>query len=169
MHAIGEDFLHNFLGLIGIPIEMYPAFPDKADVILLTEGAAFDPNLLGESEAAPPGRFDGGDDLGVWRVLQGKGVEDLDEIRYTDERVAVKSFIGGFGAGAGVDIGTSTSRIVIPHLRFLTNDAWPVVRGIANDNGFPILLMKMSTGKGRLFVLTIPDNSRNCICYRRRR
>ena len=48
VHAIGEDFLHNFLGLIGIPIEMYPAFPDKADVILLTEGAAFDPNLLSE-------------------------------------------------------------------------------------------------------------------------
>ena len=157
VHAIGEDFLHNFLGLIGIPIEMYPAFPDKADVILLTEGAAFDPNLLGEVKQ----RLQAGSTVvmtsGLWRVLQGKGVEDLDEIRYTDERVAVKSFIGGFGAGAGVDIGTSTSRIVIPHLRFLTNDAWPVVRGIANDNGFPILLMN-EYGKGRLFVLTIPDN-----------
>ncbi len=40
VHAVGEDFLHNFLGLIGIPIEMYPAFPSQASVILLTEGAA---------------------------------------------------------------------------------------------------------------------------------
>jgi hypothetical protein len=36
-HAVGEDFLHNFLGLLGIPIELYPSFPSNADVILLTK------------------------------------------------------------------------------------------------------------------------------------
>jgi hypothetical protein len=157
VHAVGEDFLHNFLGLIGIPIEMYPLFPGKADVILLTEGAAFDQNLVSEVKK----QLDEGKTVvmtsGLWRALQGKGVEDLDEIRYTDEKVAVSSFIGGFGAGAGVEIGKSMVPIVIPHLRFLTNDAWPVVRGIADNNGFPILLMN-EYGKGRLFVLTIPDN-----------
>jgi hypothetical protein len=157
VHAVGEDFLHNFLGLIGIPIEMYPAFPDKADVILLTEGAAFDPKLVSEVKQ----RLEDGKTVvmtsGLWRALQGKGVEDLAEIRYTDEKVAVKSFMSAFGAGAGVDIGQSAARILIPHLRFLTNDAWPVVRGIADNNGFPILLMN-DYGKGRLFVLTIPDN-----------
>jgi hypothetical protein len=157
VHAVGEDFLHNFLGLIGIPIEMYPLFPGKADVILLTEGAAFDQNLVSEVKK----QLHEGKTVvmtsGLWRALQGKGVEDLDEIRYTDEKVAVSSFIGGFGAGAGVEIGKSMVPIVIPHLRFLTNDAWPVVRGIADNNGFPILLMN-EYGKGRLFVLTIPDN-----------
>jgi hypothetical protein len=39
----------------------------------------------------------------------------------------------------------------------LTNDAWPVVRGIADNNGFPILLMNQY-GNGRLYVLTIPEN-----------
>jgi hypothetical protein len=136
---------------------MYPAFPDKADVILLTEGAAFDPKLVSEVKQ----RLEDGKTVvmtsGLWRALQGKGVEDLAEIRYTDEKVAVKSFMSAFGAGAGVDIGQSAARILIPHLRFLTNDAWPVVRGIADNNGFPILLMN-DYGKGRLFVLTIPDN-----------
>jgi hypothetical protein len=157
VHAVWEDFLHNFLGLIGIPIEMYPAFPAKASVILLTEGAAEDPKLVSEVKEQLAAGKTVAMTSGLWRALQAKGAQDLDEIRYTDERVAVTSFIGGFGAGAGVEIGKSTSPIVIPHLRFLTNDAWPVVRGIADNNGFPILLMN-DYGKGRLFVLTIPDN-----------
>lgn len=156
-HAVGEDFLHNFLGLIGIPIELYPAFPSKADVILLTEGASFDPNLVAEIKQ----QLDAGKTVvmtsGLWRALQGKGVEDLDEIRYTDHKVAVTSFIGAFGPGAGTDIGQSAVPILIPHLRFLTNDAWPVVRGIADNNGFSMLLMNQY-GKGTLYVLTIPEN-----------
>jgi hypothetical protein len=157
VHAAGEDFLHNFLGLIGVPIEMYPAFPSQASVILLTEGAAMEPKLLDEIKD----QLNAGKTVvmtsGLWHALQAKGVEDLAEIRYTDEKVAVTSFIGAFGAGAGVDIGKSVAPILIPHLQFLTNDAWPVVRGIADNNGFPILLMNQY-GKGKLYVLTIPDN-----------
>jgi hypothetical protein len=156
-HAVGEDFLHNFLGMIGIPIELYPTFPTSADVILLTEGAARDPNLVNEIKQ----QLQAGKTVvmtsGLWRVLQGKGAEDLVEIRYTDDRVAVTNFIGAFGPGAGTDIGKSAAPIVIPHLRFLTNDAWPVVRGIADNNGFPMLLMTQYA-KGTLYVLTIPEN-----------
>jgi len=156
-HAVGEDFLHNYLGLIGLPIEMYPTFPSNADVILLTEGAAFDPNLVSEIKQ----QLDAGKTVvvtsGLWHALEGKGAEDLDEIRYTDHRVAVTSFIGAFGPGAGTDLGKSVAPILIPHLRFLTNDAWPVVRGIADNNGFPMLLMNQY-GKGTLYVLTIPEN-----------
>ena len=58
------------------------------------------------------------------------------------------SFIGGFGAGAGVDIGTDRGAdLGDPTLALFTNDAWPVVRGIADNNGFPILLMNQY-GKG---------------------
>ncbi len=156
-HAVGEDFLHNFLGLIGIPIEMYPTFPSNADVILLTEGAAFDSNLVSEVKQ----QLQSGKTVvmtsGLWHALEGKGAEDLAEIRYTDHTVAVSNFIGAFGPGAGTDIGKSAAPILIPHLRFLTNDAWPVVRGIADNNGFPMLLMN-TYGKGTLYVLTIPEN-----------
>lgn len=157
VHAVGEDFLHNFLGLIGIPIELYPTFPDKADVILLTEGAAADPSLVNEIKQ----QLDAGKTVvmtsGLWHALEGKGAESLDEIRYTDHKVAVTNFIGAFGAGAGTELGQSAAPILIPHLRFLTNDAWPLVRGIADNNGFPVLLMNQY-GKGTLYVLTIPEN-----------
>jgi hypothetical protein len=94
---------------------------------------------------------------GLWRTLEGHGAEDLAEIRYTDHHVAVTNFIGAFGAGAGIDLGKATSSITIPHLRFLTNDTWPVVRGIAENNGFPMLLMNQY-GKGTLYIFTVPDN-----------
>ena len=41
--STGEDFLHNYLGMIGIPIDLHPEFPDAAKTILLTESAKFDP------------------------------------------------------------------------------------------------------------------------------
>ncbi len=156
-HAVGEDFLHNFLGMIGIPIELYPTFPSKADVILLTEGAAFDPNLIREIKQQLMAGKTVIMTSGLWHALQGKGAEDLDEIRYTDHKVAVTSFVGAFGSGSGTDIGRSAAPILIPQLRFLTNDAWPVVRGIADNNGFPMLLMN-EYGRGKLYVMTIPEN-----------
>ena len=156
-HAVGEDFLHNFLGMLGIPIELYPSFPRNADVVLLTEGAAFDSDLVSEVKQ----QLQAGKTVimtsGLWRALQGRGAEDFAEIRYTDHRVAVTNFIGAFGAGAGTDLGKADTPITIPHLRFLTNDTWPVVRSIADNNGFPMLLMNQY-GKGTLYILTVPDN-----------
>ncbi len=156
-HAVGEDFLHNFLGMIGIPIELYPTFPSNSDVVLLTKGAAFDSNLVSEIKQ----QLEAGKTVimtsGLWHALEGEGAEDLDEIRYTDHKVAVTSFIGAFGSGAGRELGKAAAPILIPELRFLTNDAWPVVRGIADDNGFPVLLMNQYA-QGKLYVLTIPEN-----------
>ena len=31
-HSTGEDFLHNYLGMIGIPIDLRPEFPTNADM-----------------------------------------------------------------------------------------------------------------------------------------
>ena len=44
--ATGEDFLHNFLGMAGIPIDLYPSFPADANTILLTEAAKYDPDIV---------------------------------------------------------------------------------------------------------------------------
>jgi hypothetical protein len=47
--------------------------------------------------------------------------------------------------------------ILIPQIDFLTNDAWMLLTGITNGNGYPILLMDRYS-KGILYVLTIPEN-----------
>ena len=156
-HALGEDFLHNFFGMIGIPIELYAEFPKNAQVVLLTESAKSDPNVIPEMKSA----LEAGKTViitsGLLQALEGKGIEDLVELRTTGMRAAVASFIGAFGPGAGTDLGRASAPILFPQIRFLTNDSWPVVRGIADNNAFPILLMNQY-GKGKLFVWTIPDN-----------
>ena len=42
----GEDFLHNYLGMIGIPIDLHPEFPTNASVVLLTESAQTDRDIV---------------------------------------------------------------------------------------------------------------------------
>jgi hypothetical protein len=69
----------------------------------------------------------------------------------------VQNYWGGSGAGAGADLG-STVDVLVPEIGFMTNDAWPVVRGTANGRGAPLLLMNHYS-KGILYVLTIPENA----------
>lgn len=156
-HATGEDFLHNFLGMISIPIELYPAFPTDANVVLLTESAQADPSVIPSMKAALQAGKTVVLTSGLLHALQGKGIEDLIELRTTGMQEPVTRFIGAFGPGPGTTLGDAAEPILFPQIQFLTNDAWPIIRGIADGNSFPILLMNQY-GKGKLFVLTIPDN-----------
>ena len=156
--STGEDFLHNYLGMIGIPIELYPAFPTNADLVLLTESAGCDPQLVAKIK----GQLRAGKSVvitsGLLRALQGKGIEDIVELRYTDRKILAHEYIGGFGAGVGSSLGNGTNAdVLFPEIDFLTNDSWPLVRAIAGGNGYPLLLMDRYS-RGVLYVLTIPDN-----------
>ncbi|HXR04863.1 MAG TPA: hypothetical protein VN836_09165 [Verrucomicrobiae bacterium] len=156
--STGEDFLHNYLGMIGIPIELYPVFPTNADLVLLTESAARDPRLVAKIK----GQLRAGKSVvitsGLLRALQGKGIEDIVELRYTGRKILAHEYIGGFGAGTGASLDNGTNAdILFPEIDFFTNDSWPLVRAIANGNGYPLLLMDRYS-RGILYVLTIPDN-----------
>jgi hypothetical protein len=94
---------------------------------------------------------------GLVKALEGQGIEDLVGLRYNAAPVAVTSFIGAYGPGAGTSLGEAEKPVLIPQVRFFTNDAWPVIRGLGDGNGFPMLLMD-EYGKGKLYVLTVPDN-----------
>ena len=47
--------------------------------------------------------------------------------------------------------------ILFPEIDFLTNDAWALVRAMANGSGYPLLLMDRYS-KGILYIWTIPEN-----------
>lgn len=156
--STGEDFLHNFIGMIGIPIDLHPEFPTNASLVLLTECAKFDPDIVAKIK----GQLAAGKNVvitsGLLRALQGKGIEDIVEVRYTDHKFLTHEYLGGFGAGKGAALdGGTNADVLFPEIIFLTNDAWPVVRAIAGDNGFPILLTDRYA-KGVLCVWTMPEN-----------
>jgi len=156
--SVGEDFLHNYFGMIGIPIDLHPQFPTNANLVLLTESAKSDPDIVAEIK----GQLTAGRSVvitsGLLQALQHRGIEDIVEARYTDHKVLAHEYFSGFGSGSGSALdGGKNEDILFPEIFFLTNDAWPVVRLLANDNGFPLLLMDRYS-KGVLYVWTIPEN-----------
>ncbi|HWG19116.1 MAG TPA: hypothetical protein VG225_01215 [Terracidiphilus sp.] len=160
--STGEDFLQDYLGMIGIPIDMRPQFPTDAHIVLLTEQAKYDPDIVSKIRT----HLEQGGDVVITAhllaALEGHGPEDtsiaqIAELHVTGNLLRVDRWWGGYGAGAGASLG-DTNGILIPEIQFQTNDAWPIVRGTANGRGAPILLMdKLS--KGILYVLTIPENA----------
>jgi hypothetical protein len=161
-HSTGEDFLHNYLGMLGIPIDLHPTFPADADVVLLTESAKFDPDLVAKIK----GQLEAGKSViitsGLLRALQGRGIEDIVELEYTDHKVLAQDYSTGFGSGSRTAVGEESGGrgILFPQVRFLTNDAWALISARESGNGYPLLIMDRYA-QGVLYVWTIPDNFRN--------
>jgi hypothetical protein len=156
----GEDFLHNYLGMIGLPIELSPRFPDDAKTILLTEAAAGDPAIVGKIEGALKRGATVIVTSGLVEALQDKGFRDLAEWTSTGRRVLIDQFVEGFGAGNGTSLNAADGgqkAILFPDFRFYTNDSWAIVRGVAGAKGFPLLLMNHYSA-GTLYMLTVPEN-----------
>ena len=128
--------------------------------MLLTESAKSDPDIVAKIK----GQLDAGKSVvitsGLLRALQGKGIEDIVELRCTDRRIAADGLLDrgratGNRSGLGGD--QHGPQILFPEIRFLTNDAWALVSAMPDDVGYPILLMDRYS-KGTFYVWTIPDN-----------
>jgi hypothetical protein len=157
----GEEFLHDYLGNMGIPIELAPEFPKEASLVLLTEAAQHDPDIVAKIK----GQLTAGKNVvvtsGLLHALQGKGIEDIAELQYTGRKVTIHDFLNGYGAGNGTSLNDpehDNPGILFPEIGFYTNDSWALIRGVSNAHGFPILLMNRYS-RGIFYVLNIPDNS----------
>jgi hypothetical protein len=150
-HSTGEDFLHTYLGMIGIPINLMPEFPAGAQTVLLTECAAFDPAIIEKIKRQLAEGKSVVITSGLLKALQGKGIEEIAEIRYTDRKAILEGF-------RGLDSPMPEMPVIIPQIQYLTNDAWELVGGrTQNDLGYPLLL-QAGYGKGTLYVFVIPEN-----------
>jgi len=150
-HSSGEDYLHNYIGMLGIPIDIMPEFPYESSTILLTESAKFDEKIVGKIR----------DQLikgktvvitsGLLKALQGRGIEDIVEVEYTDRKALVNRF------ARFTDVYHSDTDILIPQIKYATNDSWVIITCLDKGNGYPLLL-QARYANGMLYILTIPDN-----------
>jgi len=173
-HATGEEFLHDYLGMIGLPMDIVPQFPTDANLVLLTEQAKLDPHIIQKIKT----QLEAGKSVcvtsGFLRAMQGRGIEDICELETTGATVAVKrfAFAGGPGApfrGRGAattapgqpDPFAADREILIPEIKYfniLTHDAWGDALGISPGGlTYPIVL-SCDYSKGKLYVLTIPND-----------
>jgi hypothetical protein len=172
--SVGEDFLHNYIGMCGVAMDLWPEFPKDANMIFLTESAKFDKKIVDKIK----GQLDAGKSVmitsGLYKAMQsdpfdslgyardrkddGEGIESIVELRIGDEKAVTskfwsrRSFWGRQGA-----VMESKSPIVIPEIKYLTNDSWEEISCLASGIGYPIL-HSADYSKGRLYILTIPDN-----------
>jgi hypothetical protein len=148
----GEDFLQNFIGMAGIPVEMVPAFPTDAPVVLLTAQAAADKNIVSQIEAQLRGGRNVVITSGLLKALQGRGLARIAELEDSGRVAQVSRFIVGRG-----EVISSATPILIPQVTYRTNDSWELISAVAGDNGWPIL-HDADYLDGQLQVLTIPEN-----------
>ena len=152
-HSLGDDFLQNYLGMIGLPMDMYPEFPTDQKVVLLTEQAKYDAGIISKIKT----QLTKGNDVvitsGLLKAISGK-IAEIAELR-ADKQALVNDF--GFA-------GKSNKDILITQVQYQTNDAWEMLsagRPLTNGvSGYPMLL-RAPYSKGNLYVMTIPEDFGN--------
>jgi len=151
-HSTGEEFLHSFIGMIGIPIDLRPQFPEEAPLVLLTAAAKRDPEIVSKIER----QLRSGKSVlitsGLLKALEGTGIEDIAELRMLEQRGLVEDFRVGWGAPV-----KARKRILIPQLSYRTNDSWSLIDAVDGPMGWP-LLHDADYAAGHLYVWVIPDN-----------
>jgi hypothetical protein len=149
-HALGDDFLQNYLGMIGLPMDEYSAFPTDQKVVLLTEQAKGDPEIINKIK----GQLTKGNDIvittGLLSAIPEK-IADIVELR-ADKNALVNDF--GFAGKTGKDI-------LIKQVLYQTNDAWETISAgnplTGGTSGYPVVL-RAPYSKGNLYVITIPED-----------
>ena len=153
----GEDNLHNYLGMCGIPFEPYIDYPEGEKVIFLAEGAADDADIVSKMKKS---MLEGASVIvtsGFVRKL-GDAFKEFVNVKYSSRKALVSEYADS--KNSGVTVGgkyAGVKPVLIPQLDYCTNDIWELAAGYGTDNNFPIVL-RCSYGEGSISVVTIPDN-----------
>jgi len=168
-HSHGEDYLHNYIGMLGIPLEPYPEYPEDAQTVFLTESASMDKDILMKIHRS---LMNGADVIltsGFVKAVTPLGFQEMfANVTVSDRKTWVNRY--AYSNDGGICFGgceESAKAILLPQLEFQTNDTWELIAGFGEDNSFPILL-KTLYGKGRLYILTIPEDYGDLYNYPRK-
>jgi hypothetical protein len=152
-HSLGDDFLPNYLGMIGLPMDIYPEFPTDQKVVLLTEQAKYDVNIVSKIKT----QLQKGGDVVITSNLLKAIPEKIAEI--SELRVPDNVLVNDFGSA-----GKSDKDILIPQVLYHTNDAWEVLSAgrplTGGVSGYSMILRALYS-KGNLYVITIPNDFGN--------
>ncbi len=153
----GEDQLYNYLGMGGIAIEPSPYFNEEAPVVLLTESSACDETAMDRLEAYLRKGGNAVVTTGFFRSCYDKGMKDLTSVRLTHRHVLSQQYMISHYNYGGADFCKNGEQLLFEILSYKTNATSNDIAIIAGEHTFP-LMTEDSYGKGRLFILNVPEN-----------
>jgi len=157
--AKGEDHLYDYLGMLGIPFELTPNFPETPEApLLITAGAAADEGIVGKMK-----RFlaQGGQIVmtsGFVERMTGRGAEDFTTLRPTGKRLSVQQFAQHTHSCTFDDFTLSAEPLVYPVFDYSTNGTWQQIVALKGHNNIPVLMYD-NYGKGKIHTLIVPDHA----------
>lgn len=158
-NARGEDNLHNYLGMCGIPFEPCISYPEREKVIFLAEGAADDAQIIDRMKKSMI--TEGADVIvtsGFVRKLGEAFRKEFVNISYSSRKAIVQEYADTRDNGLTVSGKyTGGKPVLIPQLDYCTNDVWELAAAYGTDNNFPVVL-RCAYGTGHISVITIPDD-----------
>jgi hypothetical protein len=156
-NSVGEAYLPDYLGMVGVPINLVPDFPSNASSILLTAASKYDTNLVARTKEFVQR---GGQVIvttGLMEALGDKGFQDIAEIEVTGHRVLAKRFGGGHGEDPAGGPAQAELNILLPQMRHFENDTWTAINFDTAESGYP-MVVRASYGRGTFYALAVPDD-----------
>jgi hypothetical protein len=162
-NSVGDKYLPNFLGMIGVPMDLVPEFPEKASTIFMTAASMYDKKLVEKTKKYVQAGGRAIVTTSLIEALGDKGFQGITQIEVTGQRVLAKRFrsgSGGFGRG-GTGVQTPTAgqdlNILMPLIREAENTSGISINYNTDSFGYP-MVMTASYGKGSFCILAIPDD-----------
>ncbi|WP_078556283.1 permease [Bacillus alkalicellulosilyticus] len=155
--AKGEEHLYDYLGMLGIPIELTPHFPTGDAPILVTANAAKDSQII---ERMKGYLRNGGNVImtsGFIEKMEGNGIEEFTTIRTTGKKMNVQQFAIDTEVCSFEEFTFGSSGISFPLFSYSTNGTWQTVIGTNKQNNIPVLMYD-NYSKGKVYSFIIPDN-----------
>ena len=164
-NSVGDAYLPDYLGMVGVPVDLVPDFPTNATTVLLTAASAYDHDLVAKVKAFVAGGGRAIATTGLLEALGDKGFQDIAEIQVTGHRVLAKNFggggRGGFGGGRGAGAPDAAPaadlNLLLPQMLHFENDTWTGIPFNTAGSGYP-LVVSAGYGRGTFYVLAIPDD-----------
>lgn len=155
--ADGEDQLYNYLGMGGLPVEPAPEFNEAAPVVLLTESSSYPDDAMEKLERYVRKGGIAVVTTGFLRRCYDKGIKDMTSVRLTDRHVYGRAYMCDFENYTNESFCEGFEPVMYEILSYKTNATWCDVALLAGENNFPVLT-EDNYGKGRLFILNVPEN-----------
>jgi len=154
----GEDQLYNYLGMCGITINPSPDFDPTATTVLFTESSAEDEDSVNKLEQYVR---EGGNaivTIGYFKKMYDKGVKDFTSTRLTGRHVLGHRYmLHNANSFNTMREAFGRSDILFEILTYKTNATHSDISLVADEHNFP-LMTEDNYGKGRFFVLNVPEN-----------